>query len=1112
MRALFIAALLLLAGAASAQEGDVSRAELPAPVRLSPLPLRFDLLTLEDGLSQVSVYSIFQDAQGYMWFGTQDGLNRYDGRGMTTYRSIPFDSTTLSSNIVSALAQGDDGLLWVGTEAAGLNRLDPETGQVDRFRHVKEDSTSLSNDFVTALLVDSSGELWVGTRIGLNHFEPATGSFQRVAGRDAGGLSSGYILGLMEGAHREIWVSTNNGINRIRPDGKIDRFLEASDSKTWTEANIFHGLYTESGNSDTLWAGTQTGIARLDTRTGTLRRFNVGGVAENGVINHIAPDPISDRYFWLAAPRLGLVRFDRYDGSTITYGATSGDVTSFPSNGVISVRTDRSGMVWAGTGLTGVVKFDPGGQSFAHFRYEPGRPFGLSAPAVFSIAEDETGYLWVASVGDQDSFLDRINRRTGEVKPRSLIPKGRQRASGLATVYRRRDGSMWIARPSEILRVDPKSLQVRQYALTAKSGPGANVLKMFEDRAGTLWLGTAAGLGRFDETAGNIVPISSDGPDGADLAHATVRDLKQDLAGTLWVATLQSGLFRLAPSGTILKRFVHDADNIHSLGSDHLMSIHERSAEPGVLWVGTFAGGLNRLEVASGTVRVYTTRDGLPNDVLYCILEDDEGELWMSSNRGLTRFSPDTGIFRNFTPRDGLQSFEFNQGACYKGENGELFFGGVNGLNAFFPGQARVNPNPPQVVITSFRLQNVPVKVGAGTPLPEPLSRLDLIRLGPRQNTIGFDFAALHFDDPSANRFAYRLDGLDEAWTDAGTSTTATYTNLDPGDYVFRVRAANSDGIWNNAGASIAVSIRPPWWRTPWAFALYGLFIGGLTAALHRMQRSRVIRKERERALIREKELRAEAAEAQAKYLQAENRRKTQELESARQIQLSMLPASVPSHPHLEIAARMETAAEVGGDYYDFHTGANGALMIAIGDATGHGVEAGSVVTATKGMLSLLASGPDLSEILRSSSAALRRMNLHGLFMALALARYQDRRLELVGAGMPPALVYRAVSATVDLVSLKGLPLGSPSDYTYRPQEITLAAGDVVLLMSDGIPELFGHDGEMFGTDRLSDMLVRLGPHSAERIVGDLFAESREWASGKRHRDDMTLLAVKVTA
>ena len=391
-----------------------------------------------------------------------------------------------------------------------------------------------------------------------------------------------------------------------------------------------------------------------------------------------------------------------------------------------------------------------------------------------------------------------------------------------------------------------------------------------------------------------------------------------------------------------------------------------------------------------------------------------------------------------------------------------------------------------------MRLFNEAIQPGPESPLRAQAVVSEKIELEHHEKMLTFEFVGLHFVDPARNTYAYQLEGFNDDWVAAGTENTATFTNLDPGEYTFRVKAANSDGVWSESNASLRITIRPPWWQTNWAYGMYALFLVAGVVVVDRVQRRRVVTR------------------ATARLLAAENMRKSNELEHAREVQLSLLPQVPPSVPGIDIAAGMRTATEVGGDYYDFNVTEDGSLVVAIGDATGHGLSAGTVVSATKGIFSLVANEPDLEQAMRQCAHGVRRLGLQKLFMAFALARIADDSLEVVGAGMPPALIFRGNSGAVDEVSLSGLPLGSPRDGDYRRTVVPLGAGDAVLLMSDGFPELFNRDHEMVGYARARDELAAVGSDSAQGILDHFHRVVENWTGSSAVNDDVTFVVLKM--
>ena len=475
----------------------------------------------------------------------------------------------------------------------------------------------------------------------------------------------------------------------------------------------------------------------------------------------------------------------------------------------------------------------------------------------------------------------------------------------------------------------------------------------------------------------------------------------------------------------------------------------------------------------------------------------------MSSNRGISKFDPKSRTFKNYTVEDGLQSDEFNGGAYYQSKSGELFFGGINGINAFYPESITDNTYKPQIELTDFKLFNQSIDISDESPLKKHISETKEITLTYWQNDIEIEFVALHYYRSTNNTYAYRLDNYDDDWRFVGTTRSAVYTNLDPGDYVFRVKAANSDGVWNIEGPVLNITITPPWWFTGWAYIGYGLlFVLGIFT-IDRFQRFRLTQRERNRAMIREVELRAKAAEDV-------NKRKSNELEEARRLQLALLPEKLPELPNLEIAVYMKTATEVGGDYYDFNISADGTLNIAIGDATGHGMQAGTVVTLMKGLFSADSGRMKIDDFFQQSSDTIKDLRFGRMMMSFTMIKIKEKDMLFSSAGMPPAYIFRASTMKVDELGLEGMPLGAMKEYKYQVLKEQLVSGDTLLLMSDGLPELKNPDGEIFDYSRVEQVFRDAAGQAPQMIVDRLVDAGELWRKDQVADDDVTLMVVKV--
>ncbi|MCP4204420.1 MAG: SpoIIE family protein phosphatase [bacterium] len=1105
----------------------VTAAELWAGAKV-----KFSHLNMDDGLPEAGAISMIQDRLGFLWIGTQNGLVRYDGYNFRTYKPDPENPSSIGGRIVLALYEDRDGELWIGTRRGGLNRYDRATDSFVRFQNDPADPNSLSHDAVSSIVEDAKGRLWVGTGDteaedgggGLNLFDRATERFTRyrhdpedpaslghnaimelaadpsgglwigttgggldrmplsVNGSpafthfrhdpdDPGSLSNDVVFALTLDQEGNVWVGTEGGLNRLNReagpgDARFTRYRQDPDGRGGLASDYISELFFEPGGS--LWVGTWTGVLhKFDPVSEKFYRFehhpdDPDSLSSNNGVTALLVD--RTEILWVATWGGGLNKLDRFAARFPHYKHDPNDANSLSADRVTAMAEDRAGNVWIGTHGGGLNRFNPRTDTFNHFRHDPDDPTSLSSDGVSSVLEDSTGTLWVGT----PKGLDRFN------------PDG-----GTFTHYRHDPD-------------DPSSLSDN------------SVLSMLEDSSGRFWVGTlAGGLNLMDRASGRFQAWDHDPGDPDSLGHNAVSSIYEDRSGTIWTAC-DGGLARFDLASGTSTNYLEPLT-----GLDIIQSMHEDRS--GRFWVGTFNGGLHLFDRTAGTSRPITEAHGLAHDSVYNILEDNQGRLWLATGNGLSRYDADTGVFRNYGVADGLQARRFNGGALLT-RTGEMFFGGDNGVNAFHPEQVWDNPHPPQVALTYFKLFNQPVEAGEGAPLAQHVSVAEEIELAHDENAISFGFAAIHHSRPRGNRYAYRLEPLDKSWFET-EHPHASYSNLPPGRYVFRVQAANSDGVWNEDGASISVIIRPPWWRTWWAWTGYALLLVAGLFSGDRLQRSRLLTRERARVKEQEArlqaeaaELRVKAAEAQALVLQAENDRQTRELEDARDLQLSMLPESLPEHPDFEIAAYMNTATEVGGDYYDFDVAPDGTLTIAIGDATGHGTRAGTMVTATKVLFNALASEPDSLRVLEKSTRVIKRLNLHNLFMALALAKVRGRQLEIAGAGMPPTLILRAASGRVEELELNGAPLGSFSDFPYSSASAELEPGDTVLMMSDGLPETVDPDGEVFGYERVGAALRDAGPLAPQELIEYLSSAAAGWANGRPADDDLTLVALRLRA
>ncbi len=889
--------LLFLFGALASPtlaQNAAETADLPSPPVPFDQPVRFDNLTLEDGLAQGSVYAIHQDRKGFMWFGTQDGISRYDGYSFKNYAHIPFDSTSAQPSFVFDIDEDADGYLWLAGTFGGVSRLDPSTGTFVHYEHDPENSTSLGPRSIWTTLIDRDGMLWVGGNGGLDRMDPEhPGRFEhyRHDPEDEMSLSHDEVRALYQDASGYIWASTGNGLSRMDPEtpGNFERFVVNPNESGGPENRPYVINRVHMTSDDVLWAGTKVGLIRLDVETGTFTRLiPPGGEGGDKEVISVAADPGDDEILWLTMPAGGgIIRFDVPSETFTPFRRDPGNPASPVSSETTSAYTDRSGTVWVGTTTYGISKFNPSAVGFSVVSGNS-KSGGLPEPAVWGIHIDSKGNLWAGGVGGTLQFVER---KTGQVRTWAVDWPNRTNPQSPAGITRNivetSDGAIWLATNRGLDRVDLDRGLFTHFRHDPQDTTGLttdNIRSVYADARGSLWLGTSdvansVPLTRFDPASGTFTKFKNDPKSETSMRADMVWTAIEDHEGILWFGT-DRGVSSMDPNNPgVFRHFHHNPRDPLSITNGNVTTLRERQRKPGILWMGTSGGGLDRLDTTTGAVKHYTTQSSnLPNNTIYAILEDDGGHLWISTNRGLSRFDPDAETFTNYGIEHGLQSLEFNQHAAARSQDGELFFGGVKGINAFYPEEVTINALPPPVALTDLRLFNERIVVGPDSPLKESLERTREIELTHDQaRNVGFDFVALHYKNPELNRYAYQLEGFDADWIDAGAQRSATYTNLPPGSYTFRVKAANSDGVWNEEGAALMVSVLPPWWRTIWAYVIYGLLVVGAVGGIDRVQRRRLRRK----AELAQAELRAraaesekDAAEAEAKALQADNEKK----------------------------------------------------------------------------------------------------------------------------------------------------------------------------------------------------------------------------------------------
>ncbi len=822
-----------------------------------PTTMRFDRLSVADGLSQSSVMAIVQDESGFLWFATESGLDRYDGFTFKHYRHQRGNPNALASEFIRDLDLAADGSLWIATDGGGVSRWNPATDSITTFRYVTDDATSLASDRIRTILAGDDGVVWIGTRdAGLDRLDVTTNIVQHLVHSpvDDASLHSNDIYALALDDSGSLWIGTSAGLNRMDLEtGAIARVTldhpgvhEHSDDIGVRSLLYIHG---------TLWVGTGTdGLVALDLKSGATTHHHADPDAEGSLSSNRVDVIFEDDqgYLWVGTDK-GLNRFDAETGEFVVYTNDPTDPTSISGDNIFSIFQDRGGLLWFGTRTGGLSKWNPRSWSFGHYKPESWGPRAFSHSNITAFTEDYDGNIWVGTFGGGINVIERNGQSVRHIRHDSdrADSIGGDRVMALITDRR---GYVWAGTMrGGLSRIDPDTGKAQTYrhepdnpASLAANG----VMSLLQDSSGFIWVGTfGGGVSRLDTSTGEFTNYKHDPDDPTSLSSSRATSIAQGRDGVIWVGTDGGGLNYLNTRTGEWHRLMHDVDDPTSLSANTIYSLH---VDPrGRLWVGS-REGLDRVSawpLSGNGARVLdvSAPAGMNRTAVFGIQSDLRGNLWISSSQGLSSFNPDTGEIRTFHESQGLQGEEFNFGASYASPDGRLYFGGANGFNMFKPDELEVNETPPPITLTSLSIINEPVI----SDLPYEL--IDSLDLAYSDHVVTFGVSALDFTAPTENLYSYMLEGFDDDWVKPGRERRITYTNLDGGEYVLKVRAANSDGVWNETGIEIPLKVAHPPWKTWWAYALYALAVLVAVYAFWRHQEQKLKREsEYSRRLERE--------------------------------------------------------------------------------------------------------------------------------------------------------------------------------------------------------------------------------------------------------------------
>ncbi|WP_262711553.1 hybrid sensor histidine kinase/response regulator [Dyadobacter luticola] len=794
----------------------------------------FEQFTTNQGLSQNHISSILMDKKGFMWFGSEDGLNRFDGYTFQHYKHEKADRHSIDDSYILDILESKDGELWIAT-SSGLNKFNRD---LDRFEHYFDNVPKHS---VNDIFQDSKGRIWLGTSQGLMLFDPQKKLLRKYLRVDEHRQfkTPANISTVAEDANGSLWVGTETGLYNFDPQTNKYKGYFKNNEENGLKSNWIKALYKDKKGN--IWIGTYGGGLSMHIKgTDSFRTFmhdseNPASISHNDILT-ITEN--RDGRLWIGTENGGISIYNQSTDQFSTIRHIEDNTNSIGDNSIYSIYRDKTDNLWIGTYAGGVNLMPRFGKKFTTYRKVDQADNSLNNNLILSICGDaDNNRVWIGTDGGGINVFDRKTKKFSAIRhdkanvnsPSSdyilSVIKISDTVLGLA--YHVGGFDIYDTQTGKFTHFMPKEEDTNSLAVS-------DVNNMFRDRDGGIWLGLwKGGLDFYNPVSNKFTHYRNDPQNPTSISGDIVTKIFQDKAGRIWVGTFD-GLNLLAGDRKHFKRYQNQETDKSSISSDKIQTIQE--ADDGNLWIGTLGGGLNYFDTKKQTFTAFTEKDGLPSNVIHSIVKDKKNRLWLSTNNGISEFDPEKGVFRNFGVADGLQGSEFKSNSFYQAPDGEIFFGGVKGFSTFYPEKLVYNSIVPPVYLTNFQVFNKPVSIGEESPLKRHINAAKEINLSYNQSVISFEFAALNYVMPEKNQYAYQLKGFDKDWIYSGTTRRATYTNLDPGTYTFQVKAANNDGLWNDEGMSILVHISPPFWQSFW-FRVFGiLLVLGLIYTVYRIR------------------------------------------------------------------------------------------------------------------------------------------------------------------------------------------------------------------------------------------------------------------------------------
>jgi ligand-binding sensor domain-containing protein len=1042
----------------------------------------FDTYLIKDGMAQSSPLSIYQDKVGYLWVGTQAGVDRFDGYSFKQYTHDLKNDDTRSSGWVLGITEDNEGNIWTVDNYGHFSFLNKATDKWTNYKLPVRDSIFKANTKLPfyygspiSIVVDSkTKKVWLATiATGLVSYDMNTKKFDQFFVFPA--RKNGYeetITKVSPFTEGKLLVATSIGVQYF--DTKEHRFskvINATDSMFNTQANDLKVI------GSTLYVATKYGAYIYNTVSKALRVYkNEQGNAKTIASNNVSSIHYSKKnnYLWLTITGEGIDIINLSNNQIVHLNKTNAKDNGISESNYADILEDKDENIWIGSAISGLLKYDPGKKIFGLINKNFPIDFNLGIASTWGMMVDSKGIIWLGEYESAGGVMevDRVkktkkrhlkNANGTTLRSWKLIEdyKGNIFAftggsvNTFTAYFKQHDKAEFkkLGLMNELLELSPESVNGASFINGNKelilTGPRPIILS---------------------DSNGKLVFKFYDLPKALSGGIGTV----QYISSFERYVINEEGIYLWNEKTGIVKPLTKNIQ--FKRGKDLISGPTLKVVDGKMAFVATYGNGLIKVDLEKQTKTFLTLKDGIPNVFLYDIHAGKDNTLWISSNYGLIRYNPYTNKFRSFGPAEGVQDYEFNTNSSFQKPDGEIFFNGVAGLNFFYPDAIKENTTPPNVIIQKVTTKDTTLYI-------ESTKAKTAFVVEYHNNNLAFDFVAFNFRDAAKNKYAYKMEGYDDDWIYAETRRFASYTNLREGTYTFKVKAANSDGVWNEEGASMVIKILPPIWRTWWAYLLYVIAIGGFAFAFIKFRERKQLKK-------------------------LEDERKNGELAEAKALQDKLLPKVLPNLPHLDIATYLRTSTEVGGDYYDFFLQEDGSLYAVCGDATGHGMPSGMLVSITKaGIIGLPKLEPN--NMLSALNRVVKKVDLGILRMSLNIAYINGSELTLSSAGMPPYFIYRASSGDTEEIMIAGIPLGSFNNANYDQVKTSFNKGDILVIISDGLPEAPNATGDLFDYPKVQSIINNNSTLSAQEMIAHLMKEADAWLAGQHNPDDITLVVIK---